>query len=288
MITAEHEGARAGAGADFADVVAFDFCDPEHGLYGLAWLTRLPNAGRSRSSFVLFSAGELIENAEHEAEAAIQDWTDARLDGLRMHTTQPLERWVLETEGEQGALRLEVDALSTPRELREDVPAGIGVEQYEQLCRLSGTVDVGGHTYPVRCLGRRVHCWGEFPWSRIDRWRSLYAVSAAGRAISVIAALPAGSQGHDAELRSAQVLDDEQAPPFEDVRLSTVYRDDGLPAKVGLELWMPEEEFPRRFGGEVICGMRDERGGRELIVSFFRWSIEGEPAYGCYELVKRT
>ena len=129
---------------------------------------------------------------------------------------------------------------------------------------------------------------GRVPWNRIDRWRTLYAASASGRAISAVAALPAGSAGHDAEVRAAQFLDDPDALPFDDVRLSTVYGDDGMPSKVGLELWRPDDDYPQRLGGEAICGTRRERGEHELVVSFFRWSIDGEPAYGCYELARRT
>ena len=286
MITAEHEHPRAGTGANFADAMVLDFCDAEHDLFGRACLTRLPNAGRSRASVVLFKTGELVEKLEPEADAGIDDWSEARLDGIRMHAVQPLEHWRVEIEGSRGTLRLEAEALSRPRELPEGMPVGIGFEQYEQLCGVSGTIDVAGRTYPVRCLGRRVHRWGELPWNRIDRWRALYAVTGDGRAISVIAVLPTGSTGHEAELRAAQFLDREQPEAFEDVRLSTVYGEDGLPAKVGLELWTAEEEFPRRFGGEFICGTRSERSDHDLSVSFFRWSIEGEPAYGCYELAR--
>jgi hypothetical protein len=288
MITKEHEQVRTGDGEDFADSVALDFCDPEHDLFGAVWITRLPNAGRSRSNVVLFLAGELVASAQHEAEAAIKDWSGARLDGVSMDTGQPLEHWTLEAKSDQGGLKLEVEALSAPRELPDGVPEAIGVELYEQLCRLAGTVDVAGRTYPVRCLGRRSHWWGEVPWNRIDRWRTVYAAAASGRAISAVAALPSGSSGHDTEVRDAQFLDDPDALPFEDVRLSTVYGEDGMPAKVGLELWRPDDEYPQRLGGEVICGTCLERSSHELIVSFFRWSIDGEPAYGCYELARHT
>jgi hypothetical protein len=288
MITKEPEQVRAGDGGDFADAVALDFCDHEHELFGAVWLTRAPNGGLSRSNVVLFLAGDLVTNIQKESETAIQDWGAVRVDGVSMQTAEPLERWMVETQGDQGDLHLEVEALSAPRELPEGVAAAVGVEQYEQRCRLTGTVDVAGRTYPVRCLGRRSHWWGEFPWNRIDRWRTLYAASASGRAISAVAALPAGSEGHDAEMRAAQFLDDPDALPFDDVRLSTVYGDDGMPAKVGLELWRPDDEYPQRLGGSAICGTRRQRADHELVVSFFRWSIDGEPAYGCYELARRT
>jgi hypothetical protein len=57
---------------------------------------------------------------------------------------------------------------------------------------------------------------------------------------------------------------------------------------VGLELWQPDDEFPRRLGGEAVCATRARRAGHDLVISFCRWSMDGEPAYGCYELVRRT
>jgi hypothetical protein len=100
----------------------------------------------------------------------------------------------------------------------------------------------------------------------------------------VLAALPAGSTGHGEELRTARFLDEDEPRQFEDVYLSTVYDGERLPAKAGLELWEADDEIPRRFGGEAICAMRTRIADHELIVSFFRWSIDDETAYGCYEV----
>lgn len=289
MIGSEHERAMTGAGADFMDVVAVDFCDPDQGLSGLAWITRLPNAGRTRANALLFSEGRLIEQLELPDEGPVDDWREARVDGVRMSTAEPLERWSLEVSGADASLQLEVEAFSGPRELGEQMPADtIGVERYEQLCKLNGTVEAQGRVYPVSCFGRRVHSWGEFAWHSIDRWRTLYAVSDAGHAISVAAALPSGGAGHGDELKAALLLDNAEQQSFDDVRLSTVFGSDGLPTKAGLELWVAGDELPRRLGGEAICGARSQGPDHELFVTFFRWSMEGVPAYGCYELVSRA
>jgi hypothetical protein len=144
-----------------------------------------------------------------------------------------------------------------------------------------------GQTHKVNCLGRRVHTWGAFAWDEVERWRTLYATSASGRAVSVLAALPVGSTGHGDELRTARFLDEDEPLQFEDVYLSTVYGTDNLPSKAGLELWTTDEEMPRRLGGEAICAMRTRVTNHDVIVSFFRWSIDGDPAYGCYEVVQR-
>jgi hypothetical protein len=288
MIGPQHEQPQSSEAAGFFDSVSIDFSDPEQALFGLAWVTRLPSESRSRADLLLFSGTELVDEIELESDQLIGDWADARLDGVRVATGVPLEQWSLEAGGSRASVNLEATALSSPLEVADrSMQEAVGIEQYEQLCTVTGAVTVDGDARPIHGLGRRVHWWGSFDWERFERWRSLYAVSQDGRAISFASALPANSSGHGDELRSAAFLQGEDELPFEEVLLSTIYGEDGLPAAAGLELRTHEDEIPRRFGGEAICGLRTERRGHELTVSFLQWSIEGRPAYGCYEVARR-
>ena len=288
MISAEDEQAKTGSGQDFVDVVSVEFCDSEREVCGCAWITRLPNVERSRAGAIVFVGGDLVEKLDLEREVTIEDWRDANLDAVQIATEVPLERWSLKASGERASLELGITAVSPPVEHAPDqLVEELGVEQYEQICKLQGTVRVDERVFAVDCPGRRVHCWGEFAWTRIARWRTLYAVSETGRAISVVAALPASSEGHGEELRSAKVLDGDVVPSIEDVRLSTVFGEDGLPQKAGVELWMEGGEFPNRLGGEAICGTRSERPDHTTSLAFFRWSMDGVPAYGSYEIIDR-
>lgn len=288
MIGPEHERIQGGDESGFADSVSIDFSDPEQGLFGLAWMTRLPNEGRTRADLVLFSGSQPIEQLELESNRLVDDWGAADIDGVRIATAAPLERWSLEAKGAKASVELEVSALTPPLEVADDVlRKAVGIEQYEQLCAVNGIVTIEGEARAVRCLGRRVHWWGKFAWDRFARWRSLYAVSEDGHAVSFASALPATSSGHGDEVRSAAYLEGEAEVPFDEVLLSTVYGDDGLPATAGLELRANEDDIPRRFGGEAICGLRIQRSGHEVTVSFLRWSIEGRVAYGCYEVARK-
>jgi hypothetical protein len=287
MTGADREQPQGGAGERFADTVSIDFCDFEHDLFGLVWITRLPNAGRTRASALVFAEGALVETLELELEQVSEDWQLARVDGISIATLTPLEQWSVEVSGSGASLSLDAAAASSAVELHAGVADSTGISQYEQLCRLSGVVTVGRHAYPVSCTGRRVHSWGDFAWDEIDRWRTLYAASDSGRAISVAAARPAGATGHGDELRAASLIAAEEIQPFEDVRISTVWAAGGWPAKAGLELGMPGDEIPRRMGGEAIVGTRTERDGHSVTLSFFRWSLEGILACGVYEVAER-
>jgi hypothetical protein len=288
MIGPEHERVRAGQGTRFFDSVSIDFCNGEHDVCVLVRLTRLPNSSSARAFALLFVDGEAAR-VEAEVETAPESWEHAAVGGVALDVLSPLESWRAAVSGD-ASLQLEARAASPPVGLfPDDVSlAGLtGIESYEQLCELDGSIELGGGgSVPLHCLGRRVHSWGEIDWSRIEVTRSLYGVSGEHRAIVFESARPTGSGGHGDERRVARlVAAQEETQTFEDARLSTVYGDDGLPAKAGLELFLPGEEYPRRLGGQAIRGAWSDDGPERSAISFFRWSMEGTPAFGLYEAV---
>jgi hypothetical protein len=272
MIGPEHERVQSGRGAGFFDSVSIDFCDGEHDVCGLVRLTRAPGSQSVRALALLFAAGE----------------TARVVDGIALDVVSPLESWRAEVAGD-ASLQLEAHAASAPVGLfGEDASlAGLtGVESYEQLCELSGNIELGSRSFPLRCLGRRVHSWGEVAWDRIETMRSLYGVSGERRAIVFESARPTGSDGHGDERRVAHLIAAQEEPQaFEDARLSTVYGEDGLPAKAGLELFRSGEEYPQRLGGRAVHAVWSDDGVGRSAISFFRWSMEGSPAFGLYEAV---
>jgi hypothetical protein len=292
MIGPEHEQPQNGDQTDYFDSVSIDFCDAERELFGLLRLVRLPNMGKSAAVVLLFSQGELVSRKALAVDRELQGWEHAELDGAKLSTRTALTNWTATLADGGAGFELEVDAVSSPLDLSE-IPASApvaraaGIDRYEQLCRMRGTAEVEGKSHPVSCPGRRAHAWGAHDWQRLERWRTIYAAASEGRrAVTVAGALPAGSPGHGDELRAGHLLVEEEEPlAFEEVRVSTVYGPDGLPAKAGLELFTPGQEFPSRVTGEAICGTSVELADQLLAISFFRWSIDGTRALGCYESV---
>jgi hypothetical protein len=288
MIGPEREHALSGGGSRFVDSVSIDFCDGERDVCGLVRLTRVPSSSSAHALALLFVDGDGAR-VETAGEHVPEGWEHAELGGVALDVVSPLESWRAAVTAEVS-LQLEARAVSPPIGLfPEDasLAALTGVESYEQLCELSGSIELGdGRTLPLRCLGRRVHCWGEIDWSRIEIVRSLYVVSGERRAIVYDSARPAGSGGHGDEQRVARlVAAQEEVQTFEDARLSTVYTEDGLPAKAGLELFLPDEEYPRRLGGEAVHSAWVHDGAARSAIGFFSWSMEGTPAFGLYEAV---
>jgi hypothetical protein len=277
VITPEHEQAQSGAGPGFFDAVSIDFCDAEHELFGLLRVTRLPGHAGTGALALLFAHGELLSRRSAETQSSLDDWRQAEVDGISTATEEPLERWrAVLVDGDNG-FELEARAASIPLDLNDAgaaVAETAGIERYEQICTIGGEARVNGRRLAIHCLGRRQHAWGAHDWKRMERWRSIYAASEA-RGISVVSTRPTGSAG------------DEQPLSFDEVRISTVYGSDHLPAKAGLELFMSEDEYPRRVSGEALCGTTIDGEAQSVqSVSFFRWSLDGEPALGAYETLE--
>jgi hypothetical protein len=191
-----------------------------------------------------------------------------------------LARWTCRFEHEGVVLEAQVEAVSAPIELGEPVVAAAGMNGYEQLCRVRGAIRVGETRTEIDGVGRRAHEWGE-PTG--VRRRSLYAMSG-DRAVTVTALRAPGAIEHGSELIAAHIVRPEAAPePFETARLSTVYDSAGRPRTAGLELLLPEAEYPRRVSGTAVCHAAASSAD-PLQATCFRWSLDGEAAQGGYHL----
>jgi hypothetical protein len=266
----------------FQDAVTVELCDLDRGVCALLRLARL-EAGSRVSAFASLCIDGRPAAAldERLLDARIDDWGDAEAAGIRFVTVGPLARW--RAEGDVGgfAFSFEAEATSIPIAFDDQSARASGVRRYEQLCRVRGEISTaGGPTVEVDGVGRRAHTWGEPVGAR---FRSLYAV-AGERAVTVSAIRPAGSTDHGAEVTAAWLLRAESEPEFaEEARLSTIYDDAGRPRTAGAELLLPGDEYPRRLSGEAVCQAAPEPDSFQA--ACFRWSLEGDPAQGGYQVI---
>jgi hypothetical protein len=71
------------------------------------------------------------------------------------------------------------------------------------------------------------------------------------------------------------------------VRLSTVFGGGGEPVSAGAELFRPGEELPSRIAGVAAGTISVEGAGTRSTLSLFRFSMDGVPALGSYEIEAR-
>jgi hypothetical protein len=257
------------------DAVTFSFADVGAELYGLVRVATGMDAdgARGESGLAVALAGRQTVGAGTGAAGATVE--------------EPLARW--RVRADEAALDLEFEALTPPAELpgRHAAAKAGGLEGYEQLCRVRGTVRVDGRDRPVRGLGQREHAWGNPDWERIALTRTVGAWLDDGSGIVIAAVRPAGAQSHADEAVWAAALDTKQVRPIEDPRLSTTTDSAGRQIRAGLELW-GEDDFSFRGIGEALAGTTLDLGGLRLDCAFFRWHVEGRTGVGRYDILRRA
>jgi hypothetical protein len=217
---------------------------------------------------------------ERLLDSRIDDWTSAGAAGIRFATVDPLARWRAQGGVDGVAFSFEVEAISPPIELDERSADASGIHRYEQLCRVRGEISTpDGPAVQVDGVGRRAHSWGDPAGAR---FRSLYAI-AGERAVTLSAIRPAGATDHGGEMTAAWLLAGDSEPELAEARLSTVDDGAGRPRSAGAELLLPGEEYPRRLSGRAVCQAAPEPDSVQA--ACFRWSLEGDPAQGGYQVV---
>jgi hypothetical protein len=153
-----------------------------------------------------------------------------------------------------------------------------------RICRVSGTVD-----------GTKVDCLGTFSITSVaPRWEELQAVRSISALVDertgllALARRPREAAGHGDEQISAGLFIDGELHQVEEARISTVYDGGGRQRSAGLELWLPEEEYPRRGSGLVIAGSSFELEAIQVHAAVFRWRLDGREGIGAYELMVRV
>jgi hypothetical protein len=263
------------------DAVTFSWADRESGQYGIARVASGAGADGARSSSAL-----AVAFAGREPLGAIAESSDEPPAELVAETEVPLERWTIRGRGELE-FELTFEALTPPAEYggRKGIAKAGGMEGYEQLCRVRGTMG----DRRVRGLGQRGHSWGNPDWDKIALTRSVGAWFEDGTGAVLATVRPAKAEHHADEAMWSATLDGERALTVEEPRLSTTTDGEGRQIRAGLELWVgKDDDYPLRGVGEVLTGSTLELGALRLDVAFFRWHIEGQAAIGRYDVLRRA
>jgi hypothetical protein len=287
MTERSDEQAQSGPG-EFRDVVDVHLLDEE--LMLAARVVRAPSQGSAHVMAVVLADGEPIAEIAQDI-GAVDSWELAPAGPLRLTVEEPLERWTLSLDTQGVEVSLDLNTLTTPADLAEPGTAAIGraagLHRYAQLCEARGHAVVGGRRRAVEAMAVRTHRWG--PVGAAGRTRFVTAASEDGTLLTLAAVQPTDAAAHDEELLGGYTIRAADGPgmeavPFETVRLSTVFDDQGLPLKAGAELFRPGDELPSRLGGLAVARMTGARDGERVSVTLFRFGLDGVPALGCYEI----
>jgi hypothetical protein len=235
------------------------FGDLEAGVWGVAW-------------------------SNGEAFAALGPLrSDASVSGaiVTVAGSEPDEEWTLTAPD----FELRVTPHSEPVVSSE-------IDGFDQLCRVHGPAVVGGEHRALDLPGRRGSHHPALEPGELESIRDVSAWFGESGGVALTALRPSGVKGHDRDVIAASVFDADGAVGVADPRLSTTYAGAGSPLRVGLELWIDQEEseqqYPRRAAGEAVGAHADWSVGSFLVEAHpLRCRSRGAEGAGVYLLARR-
>jgi hypothetical protein len=240
-------------------MTGFDFADPDSGI---AATLRPPGIA------VVFDHDDVLA-ASPQADAHVDDG-EAEIN-VRMQL-------------DGASLKLELAPIAAPLALGGE---GSGAEELT-VCRVLGELEARGKTRPISCLGIRSEA-GAGAANDASLTRSIAVAFSDGGILALDAIRPPGAETHAEEEIVAAFADPEgTATAFAETLLSTQYDEDGRQVRATLELWPEQESTPRpgrRAAGTIVCGTSLMLDERRLDLAIFRWSMDGTPGLGRYEVL---
>lgn len=302
-VTAELEEPRELAEGQ-SDAVTVAFADADAQVCGVARVgrARVGEAVVTSGLGLLFAGGQPVSvRAEGGAAPEGDGWGGADVAGVETSVAEPLKAWHVSFVDESGRFGFDLDltALSEPARLEAGMPAGKlgGMEGYDQLVAVRGSVTLDGRDRTFQGRGQRGHSWGAPDWDRLELARTVSAWMEGDTGLAVTAVRPAGATSHADEAVHAVLLEggaqegvDGAVPRVvADPRVSTIYDAEGRQRSVGLELYVSEDsDYPHRAAGEVACGTTLDLGRLRLDCAFFRWHMDGRTGVGRYDILRRV
>jgi hypothetical protein len=158
------------------------------------------------------------------------------------------------------------------------------------ICRGSGTLRRDGTAASISGLGILSQGEDDRGLGGDALHRYLAIAFADGGLLALTAARRGDGGSHGDESVAAVLVGPDSRPePISEALLSTEYDPQGRHRRATLELW-PEgpEGPPLRAGGDLICGTTLSGAGTRTDLAFLRWSMDGRPGLGRYEVVRAT
>jgi hypothetical protein len=128
---------------------------------------------------------------------------------------------------------------------------------------------------------------GELDWDRVELVRVLSARLEDGRLLAIAGLRPAGAEGHGAELVAGALGNGDSFEQLDEALVSTEYGPDGLPRRVGLELYLTEHGLATRIAADVTGVTSSMAGGVKRVAAALALR-GGRAGAGALDLLQST
>jgi hypothetical protein len=189
---------RAPAGERMRDSLFWNLILPEEEL-GLQVYTFVNHRGKAGFNVVAWGGGREPIVLQHLGQVGDEaDFDDWSLAGLEVR--QPELRRTAEVRFAGAGVRLEYDfsALHEAFSYRDNpggLPAWFARNRFEQAGRVTGVLQVAGHTFEFDRIAHRDHSWGTRDWGAPQHWKWLLAHTPSGHALNAFIWVARGEWG---------------------------------------------------------------------------------------------
>ena len=175
-----------------------------------------------------------------------------------------------------------MSAVSEAIEVELTDPSGEPLRIEWRAEALAGIEPASPDQGPVWRLG------GELDWDEVDALRIVSGRLDDGRLTAIAALRPSDARGHGEEAVAGLLGDSTALDPLAEALLSTEYGPDGLPSRVGLELYRDGGGLPARIAGDVTATAASEQGGVRRLSAALVLRSSGSGGTGVLDVLTRT
>jgi hypothetical protein len=178
----------------WSDSLYFNAWDPATDAFVMTRMAVLGNAGRTTGGLLVWLDGQIVHGYGRELDAiAPTDWDVMATEGLTYRMLQSGRSWAVQLADGDARAHLEWHGLS-PATSYDAHPAGplpraVAWGHYEQVCRVTGDLVVGGRTIAFDGVGQRDHSWGFRHWAGLHQWHWITGFLGDGRTFNVFEVL---------------------------------------------------------------------------------------------------
>ena len=191
-ITDEHERLHPieDPSPHWSDSLYFNAWDPATDTFLMTRIAVLGNQGRVIGGMIVWVGGELAYGYGRELdEIPAADWDVMSTDGLTYRMLESGRSWAVQLADGDHKAHLEWHGLSPATSYDAHptgpLPRAVAWGHYEQSCRVTGDLLVGGHTIAFDGFGQRDHSWGFRHWAGLHQWHWVTGFLTDGRAFNL-------------------------------------------------------------------------------------------------------
>jgi hypothetical protein len=174
----------------WSDSLYFNAWDPSTDAFLMTRIAVLANEARATGGMVVWVGGELTYGYGSELDhLPPSDWDAMSTDGLTYRMLESGQAWAVQLADGEAKAHLEWHGLSPATSYDEHpkgpLPKAVAWGHYEQSCKVTGDLVVGGHSIAFDGYGQRDHSWGFRHWAGLHQWHWVTGFLVDGRCFNL-------------------------------------------------------------------------------------------------------